>query len=69
MAATALSILMLAGIALIAGGLYLILRRQDVKRGLLMLVAAAVMFGNVVIWVMPTDNGKSLSAPDANPAR
>lgn len=63
MAATILSILMLAGVALLAGGLYLLVRKRDAKRGLLMLVAAAVMFGNVAIWVTPTQSGNSLSAP------
>jgi len=28
-----------------------------------MLVAAAVMFGNMAIWLAPTPSGKSLSAP------
>ena len=54
MAATILSILMLAGIALFAGGLHLLIRKRDRKRGALMLVAALVMFGNVAIWIVPT---------------
>lgn len=53
MTATILSILMLAGIALSAGGLYLIGKRRDPKRGWLMLTAAMVMFANVAIWAMP----------------
>ncbi len=53
MAATILSILMLAGIALSAGGLYLIGKKRDPKRGWLMLMAAMVMFANVAIWAMP----------------
>lgn len=53
MNATILSILMLAGLALLAGGLTLIVRRREWKRGTLMLVAALVMFGNVVIMTMP----------------
>ncbi len=53
MAGTILSILMLAGFALAAGGLYLIGRKRDPKRGWLMLIAAMVMFGNVAIWAMP----------------
>jgi hypothetical protein len=67
MAGTTLSILMLAGAALLAGGLYLILRMGDRKRGGLMLVAALVMFANVAIWVIPTQSGESLSAPDEKP--
>ncbi len=53
MASTILSILMLSGIALSIGGLYLIGRKRDPKRGWLMLVAAMVMFANVAIWAMP----------------
>ncbi|HEX7820240.1 MAG TPA: hypothetical protein VF463_06435 [Sphingobium sp.] len=68
MAGTILSILMFAGIALLAGGLYLIFRMGERKRGLLMLLASAVMFGNVAIWIMPTTSGVSLSAP-GNAAR
>jgi LPXTG-motif cell wall-anchored protein len=53
MAATILSILMLAGIALLAGGFYLIAKKRDIKRGILMIVAAIVMFGNVAIMSIP----------------
>jgi peptidoglycan/LPS O-acetylase OafA/YrhL len=54
MTATILSILMLAGFALGAGGVYFIAKKHDPKRGWLMIVAAMVMFGNVAIMVMPT---------------
>jgi hypothetical protein len=67
MAGTILSILMLAGIALLGGAFYLIARQRDKKRGLLMLAAALVMFFNVAIWVVPTTNGTSLSAPGKGP--
>lgn len=53
MSGTILSILMLAGIALGIGGIHLMVRRRDYKRGGLMIVAAVVMFANVVILVMP----------------
>ena len=54
MSATILSILMLAGLLLGGGGLYLIAKRPDLrKQGWLMIVAAMVMFGNVAIWAMP----------------
>lgn len=66
MAGTILSILMLGGIALLAGGLHLLIRKRDRKRGMLMLVAAAVMFVNVAIWIMPTPNGQTLSGKSAN---
>ncbi|HYZ47823.1 MAG TPA: hypothetical protein VE567_02905 [Sphingomonas sp.] len=46
--ALVLSVLMLAAGALIWGGIVQIRRRE--KRGWLMLVAAAVLFGNVLIW-------------------
>lgn len=48
-----LSIIMLAGLMLLAGGGWMIAKRHDYKRGVLMLIAALVMFGNVAIWVMP----------------
>jgi len=44
-----MSLLMLVGFALAAGGVYLIANRRDRRRGLLMLVAALVMWGNVAI--------------------
>jgi len=53
MTGTILSILMLAGLALSAGGIYLIGKKRDPKRGWLMLLAAVVMFANVAIWAMP----------------
>jgi len=54
MSATILSVLMLAGLILGAGGLYIIAKRPDLrKQGWLMIVAAMVMFGNVAIWVTP----------------
>ncbi|MBO9671451.1 MAG: hypothetical protein J7485_13140 [Sphingobium sp.] len=53
MGSTILSLLMLAGIALTAGGIYLIGKKHDPKRGWLMIAAAVVVFGNVAIWAMP----------------
>lgn len=53
MSGTILSILMLAGIALGVGGIYMIGWRHDAKRGWLMIVAAMVMFMNVTIWTIP----------------
>jgi hypothetical protein len=49
----ALSIAMLAAFALVWGGAWLIAKRRDRKRGILMIVAAAVLIGNVLIWVVP----------------
>ena len=50
--ATLLSIAVLAAFALIAGGLYLLIKRRERKQGVLMLVAAAVLFGNVLVWTV-----------------
>ena len=48
-----LSIAMLAIFALGLGGGWLIVRRRDRLRGGLMLAAALVLLGNVLIWVVP----------------
>jgi hypothetical protein len=45
-----LSILMIAAFALGAGGMWLIAKRRDFRKGSLMLIAAAVFLGNVLIW-------------------
>jgi LPXTG-motif cell wall-anchored protein len=50
--ATFLAILMIAAFALAAGGVYLLVKRRDRGKGLLMLLAAAVMLGNVLIWTL-----------------
>jgi len=47
-----LSILMIAAFALTAGGVYLIVKRRDRRKGALMLVAALVMLGNVLVWTV-----------------
>ena len=44
-----LGVLMLAALALIGGGIYLIRTGRDKTRGILMLVAAAVFIANVLI--------------------
>ncbi len=49
----ALSLAMLAVIVLTGGGLWLMWKRQDTKRGMLMLVAALVIAANVAIWTIP----------------
>lgn len=53
MSGTILSILMLAGIALGSGGVYLIGKKRQYKQGWLMIVASMVMFMNVFVWTMP----------------
>ena len=48
-----LSIAMLAVLALVLGGGWTIARRNNKKQGVLMLVAALVLLGNVLIWAWP----------------
>ncbi|NML93924.1 hypothetical protein [Novosphingobium olei] len=56
---TALSLLMLASIALLVGAAFL-WRRGERQRPVLMLVLAAIMLGNLVIWTLPTRQGGTL---------
>jgi hypothetical protein len=50
LAALTLSILMLAAFGLTAGGVWLVLKGRDRRKGGLMIVAAIVMLGNALIW-------------------
>jgi len=60
-----LSILMLAGAALLAGGIYLFRTGKNRKQGVLMLVASAVMFANVAIWSIPmAEENQPVAASD-----
>ena len=43
---------MIGAFLLGAGGMWLIVRRRETKKGLLMLVAALVLLGNVLIWTV-----------------
>ena len=52
MSDTVISVLMLTGVVLTAGSVY-IFRKGDKRRALLMLVAALVMFANVAVWLVP----------------
>jgi len=61
MADWVLSILMLSGAGLVAGGIYLLKTGKNRRQGWLMLVAAAVMFMNVAIWTMPTPDQFAVS--------
>lgn len=47
-----LGIAMLAVFALSGGGVMLLRRGKDAKRGWLMLTAALVLLGNVLIWTV-----------------
>ncbi|WP_339690370.1 hypothetical protein [uncultured Parasphingorhabdus sp.] len=61
-----LSVLMLAGTALLAGGVFVLRKGDNKKQGWLMLVAAAVMFANVGIGLIPVpDSNQPLSAQSA----
>jgi hypothetical protein len=61
---TALSIVVLGAFALVLGAI--VLWRRGVRRqALLMLLLAAIAAGNVAIWVVPNEQGKTLV--DANP--
>lgn len=54
MSATILSLLMLAGLALAGGGVWLLVKKPDNrKQAWLMILAAVVMFANVAIWAVP----------------
>ena len=46
------AIAMLAAFACLIGGGMLIAKRQNTQKGVLMLVMAAVLAGNVLIWTM-----------------
>ncbi len=51
-AAAAPAIAMLGFFACLIGGGAMIATRRDTKKGVLMLVMAAVLLGNVVIWTL-----------------
>lgn len=47
-----LSVAMIAGFMLAVGGIVLMIRQSDYRRGSLMIVAALVLLGNVLIWTL-----------------
>ena len=49
LASTAMALAMIAAFVLAAGGVRLAMRKGDRKRGVLMIVAAAVLVANVLI--------------------
>lgn len=63
MSDTVMSLLMLAGVALTGGAIY-IFRKGDRRRALLMLVAALVMFANVAIWLVPVKEAPASTAAE-----
>lgn len=46
------AVAMLAVFALAFGGVYLIAKQRDRRKGALMLACAAVILGNVLIWTL-----------------
>jgi hypothetical protein len=60
-----LSILMLAGAALLVGGIYILRKGINRKQGWLMILAAAVMFANVGIWTIPVPETNQPVSPEA----
>lgn len=52
LSSTMMAIAMIAAFLLIIGGIRLVMRREERGRGLLMLGAAAVLIGNVLIWTL-----------------
>lgn len=65
----ALSLMMLAAIALLGGAAFL-LRRGERKRPVLMLTLAGIMVVNLVIWTLPDRTGATLAgAAQAGPAQ
>jgi high-affinity Fe2+/Pb2+ permease len=52
LASALLSIAILAAFLLVGGGVYLIVKRINRTQGLLMLVMAAVLVGNVLVWAV-----------------
>ncbi len=51
-ASAAMALAMIAAFLLAAAGTKLLLQRESRSRGALMLVAAAVLVGNVLIWTI-----------------
>jgi hypothetical protein len=62
-----LSIATIAAFLLGAGGMWLIVKRRDTKKGLLMLVAALVLLANVLVWAAPLPAGREAASRPAEP--
>ena len=48
------AIAMIGAFACLIGGLYLVSKGRDRRKGALVLVMAAVLVANVLIWTLPT---------------
>lgn len=64
---TALSLLMLAALALLLGAAFL-WRRGERKRPALMLTLAGIMMMNLIIWTLPDKSGATLAGAAKQPA-
>jgi hypothetical protein len=51
-AVAALSLAMIAAFVLTGGGAYLLIKGEHRKQGVLMVLAAAVLFANVLTWTL-----------------
>ena len=51
--------MMLAGVGLLAGALFMAGRGAPRQKVVLMIIAAVVMFGNVAMWVVPMGDGQA----------
>jgi uncharacterized membrane-anchored protein len=58
---TVLSILVLAALALVLGAIAL-WRQGGRRQAVLMLILSAIVAGNVALWVMPVQDGRSLAS-------
>jgi tetraacyldisaccharide-1-P 4'-kinase len=52
LAGTAMAVAMVAAFALLFGGVRMAMRPSDRRRGALMIVAAVVLVGNVLVWTL-----------------
>jgi len=59
---TVLSLMALAFVALVLGAIALFRRGGATRQAVLMLVLAAIIAGNVAIWTLPDQAGKTLAA-------
>jgi len=59
--ASALSLLVLTAFALVVGAFWLRRRGGSRKQVVLMLILAAVMAVNIVIWTLPSSGGETLA--------
>lgn len=63
MSDTIMSVLMLTGVVL-TGGAVFVFRGGDRRRALLMFIAALVMFANVAIWLVPVKGAPASNAAE-----